>query len=354
MAYTTINKSSSYIKNLTYAGNGGTNNVTGVGFQPDFVWVKDRESTSNHNLYNSASGTTKYLECDAGTEQQTGANTLTAFGADGFTLGDHGESNGNGNGFISWNWKAGTTSGITTNGSTDITPSSYSFNQTAGFSVINYTGNGNTPTQIAHGLGAAPGFIIVKRLSAPDNNWVVYNPGTGLGNTKYLKLDTTDNAITAGGAAWENTDPDSVNFTVGDHGQTNASGEPYAAFLFAEKAGYSKFSTYMGNANADGSMIYTGFAPSWVLIKMTDGSADGWWIVDNTIGNMLPNPNTRMLVANTTGADNTSVSPFIDFYSNGFKIRSAWACVNQSTSTYAYFAFGQTIVGTNNTPATAL
>ena len=354
MAFTTINKSSDYIKNLTYAGNGSTNAITGVGFQPDFVWVKDREATSNHNLYNSASGVEKYLECDAGTEQQTDSNSLTAFGVDGFTLGSHTESNASGNGFISWNWKGGTTTGITTNGSTNITPSSYSFNQTAGFSCINYTGNGSTPTKIAHGLGAVPSFIIVKRLTTPDNNWIVYNPGTGLGNTKYLKLDTTDNAITAGGAAWENTDPDSVNFTVGDHGQNNASGETYAAWLFAEKAGYSKFSTYMGNANADGSMIYTGFAPSWVLIKMTDGSADGWWIIDNTIGNMLPNPNTRMLVANTTGADNTSVSPFIDFYSNGFKIRSTWAGVNQSTSTYAYFAFGQTLVGTNDVPGVAL
>jgi len=350
MAYTTINKSKDYQNNVTYAGNGGTNNVTGVGFQPDFVWVKDREATKNHNLFNSASGTGKYLECDAGTEEQTATNVLTTFGTDGFTLGDHNECNANGDGFISWNWKGGTTSGITTNGSTDITPSSYSFNQTAGFSVIRYTGNGNTPTQIAHGLGTVPHFIIVKRASSPDNNWVVYNQGVG--NTKYLKLDTTDNQITAGGAAWENTSPDSVNFTVGNHGQVNASGEPYVAWIFSERRGYSRFNTYLGNGNADGTFCYTGFAPRFLIIKMTDGSADGWWIIDNVIGNMLPNPNTRMLVANTSAGDNNSVSPFIDFLSNGFKIRSAWAGANQNTSKYAYFAFGDTIVGTNDIPNT--
>ena len=350
MAYTSVNKSSNYIKNLTYAGNGSTNAITGVGFQPDFVWVKDREATKNHNLFNAASGTGKYLECDAGTEEQTATNVLTSFDSDGFTLGDHNECNNNGDGFISWNWKGGTTSGITTNGSTDITPSSYSFSQTGGFSVIRYTGNGSTPTKIAHGLGAVPHFMIVKRASAPDNNWVVYNQGVG--NTKYLKLDTTDNEITAGGAAWENTTPDSVNFTIGDHGQTNASGEPYVAWLFTEKSGYSKFNTYLGNGNADGTFVFTGFAPSWVLIKMCDGSADGWWIIDNTIGNMLPNPNTRMLVANTSAADNSSVSPFIDFLSNGFKIKSTWAGVNQNTSKYAYFAFGQSLVGDNNVPCT--
>ena len=350
MAYTTINKSKDYQNNVTYAGNGGTNNVTGVGFQPDFVWVKDREATKNHNLFNSALGTGKYLECDAGTEEQTATNVLTTFGTDGFTLGDHNECNANGDGFISWNWKGGTTSGITTNGSTDITPSSYSFNQTAGFSVIRYTGNGNTPTQIAHGLGTVPHFIIVKRASSPDNNWVVYNQGVG--NTKYLKLDTTDNQITAGGAAWENTSPDSVNFTVGNHGQVNASGEPYVAWIFSERRGYSRFNTYLGNGNADGTFCYTGFAPRFLIIKMTDGSADGWWIIDNVIGNMLPNPNTRMLVANTSAGDNNSVSPFIDFLSNGFKIRSAWAGANQNTSKYAYFAFGDTIVGTNDIPNT--
>ena len=350
MAYTTINKSKDYQNNVTYAGNGGTNNVTGVGFQPDFVWVKDREATKNHNLFNSASGTGKYLECDAGTEEQTATNVLTTFGTDGFTLGDHNECNANGDGFISWNWKGGTTSGITTNGSTHLIASSYSFNQTAGFSVIRYTGNGNTPTQIAHGLGTVPHFIIVKRASSPDNNWVVYNQGVG--NTKYLKLDTTDNQITAGGAAWENTSPDSVNFTVGNHGQVNASGEPYVAWIFSERRGYSRFNTYLGNGNADGTFCYTGFAPRFLIIKMTDGSADGWWIIDNVIGNMLPNPNTRMLVANTSAGDNNSVSPFIDFLSNGFKIRSAWAGANQNTSKYAYFAFGDTIVGTNDIPNT--
>ena len=349
MAYTTINKSTDYFNTKLYTGTGSSNAITGVGFQPDFTWLKKRSASGGHYLTDAVRGVTKTIYSDGTDAEGTVAQALTAFGADGFTVGTDSGVNANTYTFASWNWKSGTTSGITTNGSTDTTPSSYSFNQTAGISIVKYSGSGSTPTKIAHGLGVAPKMIIVKRLTGTAD-WVVGHNSMADDWTKYIYLSSTAASVTAGGAAWENTAPDTVNFTVGDNTQINASGSDYIAYCFAEKTGYSKFGSYTGNGNADGTFVYTGFKPAFVMIKSFSDSST-WHLADNKrIGY---NPLNYRIQPNNSNAEYQGFEIYSDFLSNGFKLRNTDTDTNGSGRTYIYMAFGQSMVGTNNVPATA-
>ncbi len=349
MAYTTINKSTDYFNTKLYTGTGSSNAITGVGFQPDFTWLKKRSASGGHYLTDAVRGVTKTIYSDGTDAEGTVAQALTAFGADGFTVGTDSGVNANTYTFASWNWKSGTTSGITTNGSTDTTPSSYSFNQTAGISIVKYSGSGSTPTKIAHGLGVAPKMIIVKRLTGTAD-WVVGHNSMADDWTKYIYLSSTAASVTAGGAAWENTAPDTVNFTVGDNTQINASGSDYIAYCFAEKTGYSKFSSYKGNGDANGTFVYTGFKPAFVIIKKTT-AGDDWYMNTGKINGY--NVQNDFLAPNTNAAevvDNTAQP--IDMLSNGFKMRGTGTGNNSSGVSYIYMAFAsEPLVGDN--PATA-
>jgi hypothetical protein len=339
MAYTTINKPSEYFNTKLYTGNGSTQSLTGVNFQPDWVWCKDRSTTSEHLVFDILRGATNYIKTNATSSQATISTTLTSFDADGFSIGNNGGINTNGNNYVAWNWLGGGTGVSNTDGSTTSTVSA---NQTSGFSIVKWVG---VDTTVGHGLNAVPEMIIVKNTD-DATNWFVYHKT--LGNSKYLNLNS-DSAETTSSSQWNNTSPTSSVFTVGS-GFNNAN---YIAYVFAPKKGFSKFGSYTGNGNADGTFVYTGFSPAFVIMKRTDTS-DIWSIVDNKQANPYPNPNVRMLVANTNGADNSSVSPFIDILSNGFKLRGTWTGVNASGGTYIYMAFAENpLVGTNNIPATA-
>ena len=323
-----------YTGNGTAIGSGGLA-VTGVGFQPDFTWIKNREQTDNHILTNSPVGATKYVNSDRDNAQATNAESLTTWGADGFTLGDHAAVNTNAEDFVSWNWKGGTTSGITTDGSTTITPSAYSFSATAGISIVTYTGNSTSGAKMAHGLGVAPEMIITKNLDLAEN-WFVYH--TGIGNTKYLKLDATSGTVTSA-TAWNNTNPDSVNVTLGNSAQTNGSNS-MIAYCFASKKGFSKVKSYIGNGNADGPFLYTGFRPSYVLIK-NSGGVEAWNVWnDKTPGFNVSNEN---LQPDNTSAEQTSVAGVkeIDIVSNGFKVRGSNTELNQDGYVFTYAAFAE-------------
>ncbi len=344
MAYTTVNKSTDYFNTKLYTGNGSTQSITGVGFQPDFNWIKNRSATENHFLQDSVRGSTKRLNSNNTNAESTEADGVTAFASDGFNLGYTTEVNGNGNNIVSWNWKAGNSSGsANTAGSINST---VSVNTTAGFSIVTWAGT-NAQATIGHGLGVAPSLIIVKNLSSAVN-WLAYFKPLGAG--KYLEFNLTNGSGTSN-TEWGNTAPTSTVFTVGNTGSTNTSGANYVAYCFAEKTGFSKVGKYIGNNNADGTFVYTGFAVKFVLLKKDGG--DGWWLVDDKQANPYPNPNVQMLVSNTNAGDNNSVSPFIDIYSNGFKLRSNWAGVNGDGSDYVYYAIGQSLVGSNNIPCTA-
>jgi hypothetical protein len=362
MAYTTINKSSSFFNTLTWSGDSSSpENITGVGFQPDFIWGKLRNTAYSHQLYDSVRGFGNDKEIQSDNTTAQGGGTADQYGylsgvvADGFTAtagsdsgaDKYGYWNESGKTYASWNWKAGTTSGIATNGSTTITPSSYSFNQTSGFSILAYTGNVTSGAKLAHGLGVTPDMVIIKNYNSGSEGWSVYH--TGLGNTHYIKLNTTaakvDNVN-----RWNDTDPDSINITLGDDPSVNGS-TTMVAYCFADVKGYSKFGSYEGNGNVDGSFVYTGFRPAWTMVKSID-SADSW-----QIKNVKSNPYNvadKYLMANQNVAEVTeaSASGWMDILSNGFKPRASNAQVN-GNHTYIYAAFGQTLVGTNNVPCTA-
>ena len=342
-----IDKPNLHFNTKFYTGNSSTNNITGVGFEPSLVWMKNRGAGDSHYLYDAVRGVTKSIYSNLTTAEATKSNGLTAFGTDGFTLGNEGDINGNGNNFVSWNWKANGSGSANTDGSLNSTVSA---NTTAGFSIVKYTAGGSSAVStIGHGLNAVPKMIIVKGTDAnstPDQ-WMVYHEA--LGNTKRIKLNSTDVPATGSGY-WNNTTPTSSLFTVGNSSEGNSANGIYIAYCFAEKAGYSKFGSYTGNGNADGTFIYTGFKPAWVMIKNTQQGADDWQIFDNKRANTF-NPADKILQANLSNAEGTSA---IDLLSNGFKIRASSGFMNNNGESMIYMCFAeQPLVGSNDIPATA-
>ena len=344
MSYTTINKSTDYFNTLDYNGNGSNRTIIDVGFQPDWVWIKHRNGTSNHNLFDVIRGATKYIESSSTAPNQTGSDRLTGFASDGFDLGSNGGVNASGQTYVSWNWKANGAGSSNTDG--DVT-STVSANTTAGFSISSYTGNATSGTRVGHGLGVAPKVIFVKCTSTNSTNWIVYTAATG--NTHWMYLNAT-NAAGANSGAWNNTSPTPSVFSLGNDGDVNGSGRTYIAYCFAEKTGYSKFGSYTGNGNADGTFVYTGFKPAFVMVKASSSSSYDWIILDNKRDTF--NVADASLYANLSNAEATSNDT--DFLSNGFKLKSTAAGNNGNGTTYIYMAFAEApLVGNNNVPCTA-
>ena len=340
MAYTTINKHTDYFNTKLYTGNGSTNAITGVGFQPDMVWCKARSYNDDHTITDVVRGNTKALYPNNTNAEATSSNRLTAFGTDGFTLSNSGDVNSNSSTYTSWNWKAGNSQGSSnTDGSINTTYTSV--NTTAGFSISTYTGTGSNAT-VGHGLGVAPSLVLVKVLST-GNVWCMYNKA--LGPTHYLQFDTSSAVDNA--AYWNDTAPTNNVFSIGTASGVNTSGATYVAYCFAEKTGYCKVGKYSGNANANGNFIYTGFKPSFIILK--GANSENWSMYDNK--RLGYNADNNTLHTNTNDAEATSDD--IDILSNGFKIRRATGLLNDSGVEYYWTAFGQSLVGSNNVPCTA-
>ncbi len=314
MSYTNgLDKPTDYFNTVLFSGNETARSITGVGFQPDWVWIKDRSQAYNHHLFDVIRGATKRLKSDVADAESTNAQTLTAFGSDGFSLGTDNATNGNGSNVVSWNWLAGGSASSNTDG--DIT-SSVSANTTAGFSIVSYTGNGTAGATVGHGLGSALDMYIIKRRSATEH-WQVYHSGnTSAPETDYLQLSTTEATVDAT-TRWNDTAPTSSVFSVGNHASVNGSSDTYIAYCFAEKKGYSKFGSYTGNGNADGPFIYTGFRPAWIMTKISSG-ADDWQVCDNKRD--PDNAVFSQLMPNSSDAQNDGDAK-VDFLSNGFKIK---------------------------------
>ena len=345
MAYTTINKSTDYFNTKLYSGNSSTNNITGVGFQPDWLWIKARNYAENHVLYDAIRGVTKQLYSNTGGAESTNATALTAFASDGFNLATaNGNTNANGTNFVAWNWKAGTGQGSSnTDGSTNTTYPSV--NTTAGFSISTYTGTGSTAT-VGHGLGVVPSMIIIKRTDDSDD-WQVYHKG--IGNTKYLTLNSNATSTTSS-TRWNDTTPTSTVFTVGTAGATNGSGRTFVAYCFAEKTGYSKFGSYTGNGSSSlPSFIYTGFKPKFVIVKNIS-QTDNWFMHDDKRDGF--NDDNEYLFSDINNVEGTNTNR-IRLLSNGFSVPTTDKSHNVDGNNYVYMAFGQSIVGSNNIPATA-
>ena len=342
MAYTTINKSTAYQNSIIINGNGSTQALTGVGHQPDWIWMKRSNTTGHHRLIDTVRGISKIINADLTNTEATTASYVTAIGTDGWTVGNNTDVNASGGVTSGWSWRAG--QGTTTNPSGGTITTTASVDTTAGLSIFTYTGTGNA-AHLAHGLGVAPTVVWIKGRTNTDQ-WFVKHPG--LAANQYIYLNGTGN-VASGANVWSATNPDATKIYVGTDAGVNGSGEDYVCYAFAEKRGYSKFGTYKGNGNADGVFVYTGFRPRWLLIRGT-GSNRNWNIID--AARDTHNPAGDFLQANTASAEDTS-SIDLDFLSNGFKPRVTSGRVNTSGETYLYMAFGQSLVGTNDIPSTA-
>lgn len=342
---TSATQAGKYFNPVLYTGNDSARTITGVGFQPDFTWIKIRSAVDSHYLFDvvRGKGSTYYKTLFSNATNAESAGTsgvdgvgVTDFASDGFTFGS-GVLNGNQSPytFVAWNWKANGAGSSNTDGSITSTVSA---NTTAGFSIVTYTGNLTAGATVGHGLGAAPQMVIVKERGA-TRSWIVYH--VGYGATKFLTLNTTDAEQTYSGM-WNNTAPSSTVFTIGSDGAVNTSSGTYVAYCFAPVAGFSAFGSYTGNGSADGPFVYTGFRPAFVLVKNSSSALGvSWQMRDNR--RVGYNPSNAVLYPNLSNAEYSTAGNFeTDFLSNGFKIRNATdAGTNASGDTYIYAAFAE-------------
>ena len=330
-----------HFNTVLYSGDGNsTKSITGVGFQPDWLWLKGRNTSYSNLLYNSVVGAGTGKGLNSNEDRAEGATVaddatygyLNSFDSDGFSVTKGSDStsytNGGSSNYVSWNWKGGGTA--SSNGDGSIT-SSVSANTTAGFSCGTFTGTGSNGS-IGHGLGVAPSFIVVKSRSHVDN-WFVYHKS--LGANAYIMLNSNSAADTGNSTVWQNVSPTSSVFYASTGGY-NDSGEDLVFYAFSEVVGYSRAGTYVGTGNANGPMVYLGFKPAWILYKATN-DGQGWQIHDTSrIGY---NDSNYALRPDSGTAEATNVN--IDILSNGFKLRNGLAISNGGSVNYAYFAIAE-------------
>ena len=360
MAYTTIDKPDDYFNTKLYTGTGSSHAITGVGFAPNWVWIKHRNEANPNKIFDTVRGVGKSIKSNSDDAEASNEENgyVSAFGSDGFTLvggstssNDVNKSSGS---YVAWNWKAGTSFSNSAGANSATIASTGSVNTDAGFSIISYTGNGNDDdtAKIAHGLGVAANMIIVKCRNAAGG-W--QTSSTSLGFNNVLQLNET-NAQASGTYAFGRTGvaPTSTVFTVsatsgGNH--TNTNNNTYIAYCFAEKKGYSKFGSYIANSNSS-NFIYTGFKPAFLMVKQTDsGGNQNWGMFDNK----RPGYNSQngFLYANTNGAEDTSNATSIDLLSNGFQLRANTVGSNPGKS-YIYMCFASNpLVTSTGVPTTA-
>ena len=342
MAYITF-QPHDYFNTKLYTGTGSAQSISSVGFQPDWVWVKDRDAANSHNVSDAVRGATKTIFTDANAAETTDAQRLTSFDSDGFSVGTNSSWNTNTNDYVSWNWKANGQGSANSDGT--ITTTYTSANTTSGFSISTYTGTGSNAT-IGHGLGVAPKVVLVKRTNT-TGNWTMYHIGSGA--TKYLYLNQTAAEASASGI-WNDTAPTSSVFSVGTDGEVNASGSTYVAYCFASVKGFSKFGVYYGDGSADGSFIYTGFKPGLIILKRAGNAGNNWNMIDSK--RSPSNDVDKILFPSSNDAEVTTT--VADILSTGFKIRLTSSGWNHNQDKFVYMAFAEEpLVSSNNIPATA-
>jgi len=348
MAYSTIPKGSLHMNPVLYTGNGSTQSITGLEFQPDFTWIKKRSGVANHYLVDVIRGASKVIYSNASNAQETNSNAITSLNSNGFSLGTDSDTNANSATFVSWNWKAGTGQGSpNTDGSINTTYTSV--NTTAGISISQYTGNATDNASVGHGLGTAPKMLIIKEITS-TSNWGVWHQDLTDGGYRLSLQETTaqvsDTAFMGGG---NRAIPTNSVFYLGSGGGGNSSSDNYIAYAFSEIKGFSKMGSYTGNGNADGTFVYTGFKPAFIMIKITN-TTDDWYIFNNKSPGY--NDNNKSLRANTSATEASASGYSMDILSNGFKTRTSNYAVNGGSQSYIYMAFAENpFVATSGTTA---
>ena len=351
MAYTAVDDPSAYHQTITYSGNGASRSITNTGnsdLKPDWVWIKERNNAVSHRIFDSSRGATKRMFSNNTDAESTQSTSLTAFNTDGFSLGDGGSVNGGSDTYVAWQWAAN--GGTTSSDSNGSITSTVQANTTAGFSIVTYTGNATSGATVGHGLGKAPSWYICKRR-ANSGHWEVYHEGnTSAPQTEHIRL-SADSATEDSNEYWNDTAPTSSVFSLGNHVNVNENANTYVAYCFAEIKGYSKFGSYTGNGNADGTFVYTGFKPAWLLIKRT-ASAAKWFLWDNKRD--TSNVSQTILAPSENQAEETDPAFYYDLVSNGFKVRNNFSDLNTSGESYIYMAFAEhPFVSSKGVPVTA-
>jgi hypothetical protein len=343
--YTAVNDGSVHFQAQLYTGNASTLNVVNGGnsnLQPDWVWVKNYGTAGkDHGLFDSSRGTTKMLISNTNGSQSTIATSLTSFNSDGFTLGSDGGPNANSSSNVAWQWKA--TGGTQSTNNDGSVTTNVQLNSTAGFSIVKWTGNGTTTGTIGHGLGATPDFIIRKNYET-SSSWACAFPKQA--TNQLMQLNSTNGFGLASGMSGYNAN----TFTDG----SGSASDVAIAYCFKNIQGYSNFGTYEGNgAEPAGPFIYTGFSPSYIMVKASSEAGQGWIIGDNSRD--PTNVAVNKLFANTNGAASAAVGDNNwDFLSNGFKIVTQDDGMNKDGVTYSYAAFAKNpFVTSDSIPTTA-
>ena len=322
MAYTTIQDPEKYFQVVLYTGNGSNRDITLPGdtdLQPNLVWIKQRGgSGTSHTLFDSVRGVQEAIFSNGTNAETTRTDAVSAFNSDGFSVGSNGDLNANTETYVAWNWKE---------------------DSTAGFDIVTFTGN-QTARTISHSLGVKPQWMWIKNREKVES-WHSYH--TTQGATKSAETNGTG-AYSSSATIWNNTEPTSSVFTVGNNGNINETNSGIVVYLWSGIKGFSKFGKYEGNNNADGPYVFTGFRPAFVMIKRA-GGANGWFLSDTkrvgfngvatnsaTVGNPELSPN----LARYEAEGNTN---WVDIYSNGFKPRITGNDTNGASETYVYMAF---------------
>ena len=322
----TIADSSDHFDTKLYTGNGSTQSISGYDFSPDLLWIKNRSYSSSHELYDTVRGATKRLTIYYGSEQTVSG--VTAFNSNGFSLGSDNGANRNSDSFVAWAWGTGASTDSNTDGS--IT-TNVRTNPSAGFSIINYQGNGTSGATIGHNLNSAPEWLMFKTTNA-GYDWYVYHKAVS--HTKFLTLNNNHVANTSN--FLNNTAPTSSVITLGNVGDVNYNNTDLICYAWTSVAGYSSFGSYTGNGSADGPLVALSFRPAFLLLKRTNATGN-WLIYDNRREGY--NFDNDFLYANLTNVEGTT--DYLDLLSNGFKLRTTNSAVNGSSDTYIYAAFAE-------------
>ena len=334
----TLLKGNTEMDATLYTGTGATLSVTNAaGFKPDLVWIKSRSSAFSNNLTDSNRGTLKALLSDTTGAEGNVNGAVSAFNTNGFSVatgsGGIAEVSNSGSTYVAWQWQAG--QGTNTSNTSGTITSTVSVNADAGFSIVTYTGTGANAT-VGHGLGVALKMIIVKRRNTTEA-WPVWH--TNLTSGAYRLLLNQTDAQGSVPAVWNSTIPTSSVFSVGTDTSSNASASTYVAYCWAQITGFSNFGSYTGNGSTNGTFVYTGFRPKFLLVKPTN-IANDWNIIDTSRDTY--NVAEKELFANSSVAESSgTANNYIDILSNGFKLRNTYSGFNGNGNNFIYAAFAE-------------
>ena len=326
---------SEHFNTVLWTGNDADDrNITGVGFAPNFVWIKSRNTTNDHLLFDSIRGAGNYVRSNASDGTTAIADTLQSFDSDGFQIGTDSRLNSNNDPVVAWNWKANGSGSANNDGDNNATVSA---NTDAKFSIVSYTGSGGEPKTVAHGLGVSPDFVMIKKINN-TGSWVVWHKDLA-DNYAFEGLDTNGAAVSGGSPISKYVDAvSSTLVTLGDASENNNSGDTFIMYCWASVDGYSSVGSYTGNGDADGTFVYTGFRPAFTLFKKANGS-ESWRLFHNKVTPY--NPNKSVLHPDLSDAESVKNNE-VDYLSNGFKLRTSWNGANGDGDTYIFLAFAET------------